>query len=53
MTQMTITLKPGAFLPFRKASEHNCNNVTAALLEYKNRRFAGYDPMERFWLEDF
>ena len=37
----------------RKASEHNCNNVTAALLEYKNRRFAGYDPMERFWLEDF
>lgn len=37
----------------KKASEHNCNNVTAALLEYKNKRFAGYDPMEHFWLEDF
>ena len=37
----------------KKASEHNCNNVTAALLEYKNKRFTGYDPMERFWLEDF
>ena len=36
-----------------QASEHNCNNVTAALLEYKNEHFADYDPMERFWLEDF
>ena len=36
-----------------KASEHSCNNVTAVLLEYKNEHFADYDPMERFWLEDF
>ena len=36
-----------------RASEHNCNNVTAALLEYKNEHFADYDPMTRFWLEDF
>ena len=36
-----------------QASEHNCSNVTAALLEYKNEHFAEYDPMERFWLEDF
>lgn len=36
-----------------QASEHNCSNVTAALLEYKNNHFAGFDPMESFWLEDF
>ena len=36
-----------------QASEHKCSNVTAALLEYKNEHFADYDPMERFWLEDF
>lgn len=36
-----------------QASEHNCNNVTAALLEYKKNHFAGFDPMESFWLEEF
>ena len=36
-----------------QASEHNCNNVTAALLEYKNEHFADYNPMASFWLEDF
>ena len=36
-----------------QASEHNCSNVTAALLEYKNTHFAGLNPMEQFWLEDF
>ena len=36
-----------------QASEHNCSNVTAALLEYRNEHFADYNPMERFWLEDF
>lgn len=36
-----------------QASEHNCSNVTAVLLEYKNNHFASFDPMESFWLEDF
>ena len=35
------------------ASEHNCHNVTAALLAYKNEHFADDDPMAGFWLEDF
>ena len=33
------------------ATENNCTNVTALLLDYKNRNFADYDPMEEFSLE--
>ena len=33
------------------AIEHSCSNCTAALLEYKNRRFADFDPMDVFTLE--
>lgn len=33
------------------ASENNCINCTAALLEYKNATFAGYDPMDEFSLD--
>ena len=33
------------------AIEHNCTNCTAALLEYKNTRFADFDPMDVFTLE--
>lgn len=33
------------------ASENNCTNVTAILLDYKNRNFADFDPMEEFALD--
>lgn len=33
------------------AVENNCTNVTALLLDYKNQNFAGFDPMEEFFLE--
>lgn len=33
------------------ASENNCTNCTAALLEYKNTHFADFDPMAEFTLE--
>jgi hypothetical protein len=33
------------------ASENNCLNVTALLLDYKNRTFGAFDPMEEFVLE--
>ena len=33
------------------AQEANATNVLAALLEYKNAHFAGFDPMEEFTLE--
>ena len=36
-----------------KASEYHCSNVTAALLDYKNKHYPDFDPMDRFWLEDF
>jgi hypothetical protein len=33
------------------ASENNCTNVTAILLDYQQRNFSDYDPMEEFTLE--
>ena len=33
------------------ATENNCTNVTALLLDYKNRVFADYSPMEEFSLD--
>lgn len=33
------------------ATENNCTNVTAVLLEYKNKHFASFDPMEEFSLD--
>ena len=33
------------------ATENNCTNVTALLLDYKNQNFADFDPMEEFSLE--
>ena len=33
------------------ATENNCTNVTAVLLDYKNSTFADFDPMEEFSLE--
>ena len=33
------------------AIENHCTNCTAALLEYKNIRFADFDPMDVFTLE--
>ena len=33
------------------AIENSCTNCTAALLEYKSRRFADFDPMDVFTLE--
>ncbi len=44
---MTVDLLPITEF-IEQASEHNCSNVTAALLEYKNEHFTDYDPMERF-----
>ena len=35
----------------RVATENNCTNVTALLLDYKNQNFADFDPMEEFSLE--
>ena len=32
------------------ATENNCSNVTALLLNYKNEHFADFDPMEEFTL---
>ena len=37
----------------RQASGHSCVQVMAALMDYKNKRFAGYDPMEEFCLDGF
>ena len=33
------------------AIENHCTNCTAALLEYKNTRFADFDPMDVFTLD--
>ena len=33
------------------AVENNCTNVSAVLLDYKNRTFADFDPMDAFALE--
>ena len=33
------------------ASENNCTNVTALLLEYKNSVFSDFDPMDEFTLD--
>ena len=33
------------------ASENNCTNVTAILLEYRQKNFSDYDPMVEFTLE--
>ncbi|MBQ6719455.1 MAG: DUF4132 domain-containing protein [Oscillospiraceae bacterium] len=33
------------------ATENNCTNVTALLLDYKNQNFADVDPMEEFSLD--
>lgn len=33
------------------ATENNCPNVTALLLDYKSQNFADFDPMEEFSLE--
>ena len=33
------------------ALENNCTNVSAILLDYKNRTFADFDPMDAFALE--
>lgn len=33
------------------ATENNCTNVTALLLDYKNQNFADFDPMEEFSLD--
>lgn len=33
------------------ATENNCPNVTALLLDYKNQHFADFDPMEEFSLD--
>lgn len=35
----------------RVAQENDCTNVTAILLDFKNRTFADFDPMEEFTLE--
>lgn len=33
------------------ATENNCTNVTALLLDYKNQNFADFEPMDEFSLE--
>jgi len=33
------------------ATENNCTNVTALLLDYKQKTFSDFDPMEEFTLE--
>ncbi|MBO5700872.1 MAG: leucine-rich repeat protein [Clostridia bacterium] len=33
------------------AQENNCTNVTAILLDFKNRAFADFDPMDEFTFE--
>jgi hypothetical protein len=33
------------------ASKNECFNVTALLLDYKNRAFVDYDPMDEFSLD--
>ena len=33
------------------ASENNCTNVLAVLMDYKNRTFVDFDPMEEFSLD--
>ena len=33
------------------ATENHCTNVTALLLDFKNRNFADFDPMEEFSLD--
>lgn len=33
------------------ASENNCTNILAVLMDYKNRTFIGFDPMEEFSLD--
>ena len=35
----------------RVATENHCTNVTAALLDYKNRTFGNTDPMDEFILD--
>jgi hypothetical protein len=35
----------------RVATENACTNVTAALLDYKNRTFGNFNPMEEFTLD--
>ena len=32
----------------RLATENECKNVTAILLDYKNKNFTDFDPMEEF-----
>ena len=34
------------------ATENNCTNVTALLLDYKNQNFADVDAMAEFTVED-
>ena len=33
------------------AGEHNCTNVMAILLDYKNSTFEDFDPMDEFSLD--
>ena len=35
----------------RLATENTCTNVTVILLDYKNKHFASFDPMEEFSLD--
>ena len=35
----------------RLATENTCTNVTVVLLDYKNKHFASFDPMEEFSLD--
>ena len=35
----------------KAAGENNCNNVMAVLLDYKDKNFGGYDPMDEFTLD--
>ncbi len=35
----------------KAAGENSCNNVMAVLLDYKEKNFGGYDPMDEFTLE--
>ena len=33
------------------ASKNNCNNVLALLMNYKNKHYSDYDPMDEFILD--
>ena len=35
----------------KAAGENNCSNVMAVLLDYKDKHFEGYDPMDEFTLD--